>query len=152
MVKYVQLPNDIEISALFAINFVLLDWDMSGLNDEFGIPISTPLLKENAIIDNIKFIKKITQSVVIPIFIFSNDSVDEIKNRLKEENILEDDNDAVFPIFIKSKSDLFDESGQCIMFDLINTWLNTIPSIYVTQKWKNTYLEAINGKIGRAHV
>lgn len=145
LVKYVQLPDDIEISALFAINFVLLDWDLSGLNDDFGIPISTPLLKENAIIDNIKFIKKITQSVVIPIFIFSNDSVDEIKNRLKEENILDDDNDAVFPIFIKSKSDLFDESGQCIMFDLINTWLNTIPSIYVTQKWKNTYLEAING-------
>lgn len=145
LVKYVQLPDDIEFSALFAINFVLLDWDLSGLNDDFGIPISTPLLKENAIIDNIKFIKKITQSVVIPIFIFSNDSVDEIKNRLKEENILEDDNDAVFPIFIKSKSDLFDESGQCIMFDLINTWLTTIPSIYVTQKWKNTYLEAING-------
>lgn len=145
LVKYVQLPDDIDISALLAINFLLLDWDLSGLDDDFGIPISTPALKENAIIDNIKFLKKITETVVVPIFIFSNDSVDEIKNRLIEENILEDDNAAVFPIFIKSKSDLFDENGQCIMFDLINTWLNNIPSIYVTQKWKNTYLEAING-------
>lgn len=110
LVKYVQLPDDIDISALLAINFLLLDWDLSGLDDDFGIPISTPALKENAIIDNIKFLKKITETVVVPIFIFSNDSVDEIKNRLIEENILEDDNAAVFPIFIKSKSDLFDEN------------------------------------------
>ena len=145
LVKYVQLPDYIDISALLAINFLLLDWDLSGLSDDFGMPISSPALKENAIIDNIKFIKKITESVVVPIFIFSNDPVDEIKNRLVDENILGDDNDAGFPIFIKRKSDLFDESGQCIMFDLINNWLNTIPSIYVTQKWKTAYLDAING-------
>lgn len=145
LVKYVQLPDYIDISALLAINFLLLDWDLSGLSDDFGMPISSPALKENTIIDNIKFIKKITESVVVPIFIFSNDPVDEIKNRLVEENILGDDNDAGFPIFIKRKSDLFDESGQCIMFDLINNWLNTIPSIYVTQKWKTAYLDAING-------
>lgn len=58
LVKYVQLPDYIDISALLAINFLLLDWDLSGLSDDFGMPISSPALKENAIIDNIKFIKK----------------------------------------------------------------------------------------------
>ena len=31
------------------------------------------------------------------------------------------------------------------MFDKVNEWLKKTPSIYVTQKWKTAYLDAING-------
>lgn len=144
LVKYDKLPEDIDMNALMTVKFLLLDWDLSGLNDDFGLPIQTPMLKKNAIFANVEFIKKITKSIVVPIFIFSNDSVDDIKNKLIEEKILTDNNDVSFPIFIKSKSDLFDENGDCIMFELVNDWVKSTSSIYVIHKWKAAYSNAIN--------
>lgn len=91
----------------------------------------------------VDFIKQVVDKVVIPIFIFSNEDVNSIKNTLSEYNIIDDDEKS--PIFILSKSELFDNDKKCIMFDKVNEWLKDTPSIYVTQKWKTAYLEAING-------
>ena len=75
---------------------------------------------------------------------FSNNSVDYIRNRLIAENVLKDDAAESLPIFIKSKDELFDGNGKCIMFDLVYKWLKTVPSIYVVQKWKEIYFAAVN--------
>ena len=71
-----------------------------------------------------------------------NEDVNSIKNTLSEYNIIDDDEKS--PIFILSKSELFDNDKKCIMFDKVNEWLKETPSIYVTQKWKTAYLDAIN--------
>lgn len=62
---------------------------------------------------------------------------------MSQNHIIDDDEKS--PIFILSKSELFDNEKKCIMFDKVNEWLKKTPSIYVTQKWKTAYLEAING-------
>lgn len=143
LVKYDVLPDDIELSCLSKLSFLLLDWDLNTLKDDNGNPISNDALKNKNICDNVAFIKQVVNNVVIPIFIFSNENVDSIKNSLSQYKIINDDEKE--PIFILGKSDLFDNENKCIMFDKVNEWLKKTPSIYVTQKWKTAYLDAING-------
>lgn len=144
LVKYDKLPYDFDAKTWLNVKYLLLDWDLGEVNDDSGLPIMSDTLKERAISNNINFIKKNIESVVIPIFIFSNNSVDYIRNRLVAENVLKDDVAESLPIFIKSKDELFDENGECIMFDLVYKWVKTAPSIYVVQKWTEIYFAAVN--------
>lgn len=142
LVKYENLPDDIESICFSGLSFLLLDWELNTL-DVDGFPIPDATLKAQNARDNVDFIKHVVNKVVIPIFIFSNEDVNSIKNTLSQNQIIDDDEKS--PIFILSKSELFDNEKKCIMFDKVNEWLKKTPSIYVTQKWKTAYLEAING-------
>lgn len=142
LVKYEDLPDDIESICFSGLSFLLLDWELNTL-DVDGFPIPDATLKAQNARDNVDFIKNVVNKVVIPIFIFSNEDVNSIKNTLSQNNIIDDDEKS--PISILSKSELFDNEKKCIMFDKVNEWLKKTPSIYVTQKWKTAYLEAING-------
>lgn len=142
LVKYENLPDDIESICFSGLSFLLLDWELNTL-DVDGFPIPDATLKAQNARDNVDFIKHVVNKVVIPIFIFSNEDVNSIKNTLSQNHIIDDDEKS--PIFILSKSELFDNEKKCIMFDKVNEWLKKTPSIYVTQKWKTAYLEAING-------
>lgn len=142
LVKYENLPDDIESICFSGLSFLLLDWELNTL-DVDGFPIPDATLKAQNARDNVDFIKHVVNKVVIPIFIFSNEDVNSIKNTLSQNHIMDDDEKS--PIFILSKSELFDNEKKCIMFDKVNEWLKKTPSIYVTQKWKTAYLEAING-------
>lgn len=143
LVKYEDLPDNIESICFSSLSFLLLDWELNTLVnvDESPIPIAT--LKAQNARDNVDFIKQVVAKVVIPIFIFSNEDVNSITNTLSQNHIIDDDEKS--PIFILNKSELFDNEKKCIMFDKVNEWLKKTPSIYVTQKWKTAYLEAING-------
>lgn len=143
LVKYDVLPDDIEASCLSKLSFLLLDWELNTLKDADGNSIPNAALKKQNIRENVAFIKQVVNKVVIPIFIFSNENIDSIKNSLSQYEIIKDDENE--PIFILGKSDLFDNENKCIMFDKVNDWLKKTPSIYVTQKWKTVYLDAING-------
>lgn len=143
LVKYDVLPDDIEASCLSKLSFLLLDWELNTLKDADGNSIPNAALKEQNIRENVAFIKQVVNKVVIPIFIFSNENIDSIKNSLSQYEIIKDDENE--PIFILDKSELFDNDNKCIMFDKVNEWLKKTPSIYVTQKWKTAYLDAING-------
>lgn len=142
LVKYENLPDDIESICFSSLSFLLLDWELNTL-DVDGFPIPDATLKAQNDRDNVDFKKHVVNKVVIPIFIFSNEDVNSIKNTLSQNHIIDDDEKS--PIFILSKSELFDNEKKCIMFDKVNEWLKKTPSIYVTQKWKTAYLEAING-------
>lgn len=143
LVKYEALPDKIESICFSNLSFLLLDWELNTLVDDDGLPIQDATLKTQNARENVDFIKQVVDKVAIPIFIFSNEDVNSIKNTLSEYNIIDDDEKS--PIFILSKSELFDNDKKCIMFDKVNEWLKDTPSIYVTQKWKTAYLEAING-------
>ena len=144
LVKYDSLPEFSDMNVLSSIKFLLLDWDLVGITNEEGLGLGNiGQFKENSTKESVRFLHKITASVVIPIFIFSNDSIDNIKVTLKEEGLWTDEKDGGSHIFIKSKSDLFCEE-KCVMFDVINEWLHSTPSMYVIQKWNISYSQAIN--------
>ena len=143
LVKYEDLPDNIESICFSSLSFLLLDWELNTLVNVDDSPIPIATLKAQNARDNVDFIKQVVAKVVIPIFIFSNEDVNSIKNTLSQNHIIDDDEKS--PIFILNKSKLFDNEKKCIMFDKVNEWLKKTPSIYVTQKWKTAYLEAING-------
>ena len=143
LVKYEDLPDNIESICFSSLSFLLLDWELNTLVNVDDSPIPIVTLKAQNARDNVEFIKQVVAKVVIPIFIFSNENVNSIKNTLSQNHIIDDDEKS--PIFILNKSELFNNEEKCIMFDKVNEWLKKTPSIYVTQKWKTAYLDAING-------
>ena len=81
LVKYEDLPDNIESICFSSLSFLLLDWELNTLVVD-GSPIPIATLKAQNARDNVDFIKQVVAKVVIPIFIFSNEDVNSIKNTL----------------------------------------------------------------------
>ena len=106
LVKYEDLPDNIESICFSSLSFLLLDWELNTLVNVDDSPIPIATLKAQNARDNVDFIKQVVAKVVIPIFIFSNEDVNSIKNTLSQNHIIDDDEKS--PIFILNKSELFD--------------------------------------------
>lgn len=145
LIKYTSLPEISDTNTLMGIKFILLDWDLNDLSiGEDELPLGISQLQDKNTNDNIDFLKKVIDTLVVPIFIFSHRSEDEIMRYLMKGKLIDKDNSNKASIFVKSKSDLFDENNQCIIFDVAKEWLQSTPAIYLIQKWKMEYLHAIN--------
>ena len=141
ILKYKEL-DEIDVTKLGNIAFLLLDWDLGGslLDEDDKISgVQIPSLREEDIIENITFIREFINSTFCPIFIFSNHDVDNIKTDLIEKNIINDS--APSRIFIKSKRDI-ENQGQ--LFEEISIWLKKTPSMYVLKKLETEYQKAVN--------
>ena len=125
-----MIPN-IGVANIAKFSFVLLDWELVSLSDENGnlIPIASELEKSTRE-TLLKFIKDILTNCYLPIFIFSNSEVEDIKSKLQNNKINVDD----APIFIKSKSDIISDGNVKVM-EVISAWIDKMPSIYVLKVW-----------------
>lgn len=132
LAKYDKIPI-VSGSNIAKFSFVLLDWELVSISDEEGNPI--PLASElvTSTRDSLlQFIKTIIKDCYVPIFIFSNNEVEDIKNIL-QKNKIDIDN---APIFIKSKSDIISD-GAVKVIEVISAWIDKMPSIYVLKVWDN---------------
>lgn len=132
LAKYDKIPIVSE-SNIAKFSFVLLDWELVSISDEEGNPI--PLASElvTSTRDSLlQFIKTIIKDCYVPIFIFSNNEVEDIKNIL-QKNKIDIDN---APIFIKSKSNIISD-GAVKVIEVISAWIDKMPSIYVLKVWDN---------------
>lgn len=125
LLQFENLPDDEVISKLHSISFLILDWNLSGVQP---IPKAT-------IDDNIEFLKKLKKTCFIPLFIFSDEAPHTIKVALSENGITSENS----PIFIKKKDEL-DTVEK--LFGEIESWLKTTPSIYVLKEWEKATREA----------
>lgn len=132
LVKYADVPN-VSLVNIAKFSFVLLDWELVSISDEEGNPISRASeLEKSTRASLLQFIKEILKSCYLPIFIFSNSEVEDIKEELQNNEI---DIDNV-PIFIKSKSDIISDGNVKVM-EVISAWIDKMPSIYVLKVWAN---------------
>lgn len=120
LLKFKELPNDDVISHLHSISFLILDWNLSGVQP---IPQVT-------IDDNIVFLKKLKEICFVPLFIFSDEDPHTIEVALFEQGITSDNS----PIFIKKKDEL-DTVDK--LFGEIEGWTKRTPSVYVLKEWEN---------------
>jgi len=129
LLLYTELPNGSECH-FDSISFLLLDWDLLGL--EAGIPLPEPVIA-----DNIAFIKAMRECNFVPIFIFSNEDPNSIIQKLQEADLYKvGDNNH---IFVKGKNEL-DDSKK--LFSEIESWLKNTPSIYVLKEWEKALKRA----------
>jgi hypothetical protein len=130
LLTYYELP-DKQAKNFNSVSFLLLDWDLIGLEKGIDLP-------QAAIDDNIEFIKQLNDTCFAPIFIFSNESIDAIKTQLTSANLYNDTKSN--NIFVKSKSDFKDVE----LFTIIANWLKQTPSIYVLKRWELSVRKAKN--------
>lgn len=143
-VKYKEIPDEKVIKHFHGISFVIIDWNFIAgetYSQLQGVKVGGQLQKQQ-IVSNIEFIKKVKKHSFSPVFIFTNEDIDEVKSHLKSKHILFD-NKPNF-LFVKDKS-YFNKHD---LFDTINEWVNTSPSIYVLNEWEKEYSKSKNSLFG----
>lgn len=125
ILAYEELPNDETLSKLHSISFIILDWNLSGVQP---IPQAT-------IDDNIDFLQKLKEICFVPIFIFSDEDSHTIEVALSENGMTAQNS----PIFIKKKDEL-DTAEK--LFNEIKEWMKQTPSVYVLKEWEKAMREA----------
>ncbi|RYE26611.1 MAG: hypothetical protein EOP48_35065 [Sphingobacteriales bacterium] len=104
VLKLDSIPsNDELIGNLQNISFVLLDWRFENSVRLDGVRLPAHLEAFQAQ-ENLDFIKKLLAVCFCPIFIFTNDNVDDIKALLTEAGLYFENKPN--NIFLKSKGDL----------------------------------------------
>lgn len=135
LVKYDKLPDNIEnvISNINQAAFVLVDWTFHDVDiDEEGIPIKSQGVEDNDQEYLIKFIKRVLELCVVPIFVFCNEPSDarnKLTTALGEE--------LVSRLLIKRKSSVVSR-----VVETIEKWYKSSPSTYVLKVWDNIYHSA----------
>lgn len=131
---YNEMPREEIIPALSNASFVILDWDYNSSDFSIAgterVSVAAELLNEQES-DLINFIRKLLDSIFIPVFIFTSKPEENIKNILSEEGIWNKDKDN--RIFIKQKNDIKTEFE---LFNAIENWVKAMPSVYVLKKWE----------------
>ncbi|MDR1244513.1 MAG: hypothetical protein LBJ98_00855 [Endomicrobium sp.] len=122
LLTYFELPDN-NTKNFNSISFLLLDWDLIGLEQGIDLP-------QAAIDDNITFIQQFNDICFVPIFIFSNESKESIEEQLVMADLYDDKKSN--NIFIKSKSDFVNVD----LFTVIEEWIKQTPSIYVLKEWE----------------
>jgi len=139
---YTGIPDIDEVRNFEGVSFLLFDWKLqtehlSGTIEE-GVKIPDALSK-SWIADNISFLKGLSESCFVPVFIFTNENPEIVIRVLKENDLYQDDKPN--SIFVKSKGEL---TGTVRFFRAIEKWINQTPSIYVLKVWEKEYRKAKN--------
>ena len=151
LLTYSELPADERIKNLHNISFLLLDWELFEVPEEYTlqgvrgpqgihyVPNSDVDENENtSILRNIEFINKFKKICFAPIFIFSNQHPNNIIAKLTEAGLY--DSAKSNHIFVKHKPDL----QNVDLFSEIEQWLKQTPSVYVMKEWEFSLQEAKN--------
>jgi hypothetical protein len=130
ILTYFRLPTNENVANFHSISFLLLDWDLAGLAEGIARP-------QTLADDNIEFIVEFNKKCFAPIFIFSNENIDNIKQKLSYANLYDDTKSN--HIFVESKSNI---KQARTLFNKIKSWILSTPSMYVLKEWENSMYQA----------
>ena len=122
-----EIPSDEMVNNLLqSASFILLDWKLW--------PSGAKNLERDGIANNINFLKQ-AKDYFVPVFIFTNESKDDITDEISE--LYDKDNPERNFIFIKNKTEL--ASG---ISKPIRNWLQGNASVYTLKTWEQTFYKA----------
>lgn len=143
LVKYKVLPDGNAIEHFRNASFVLLDWQLYRTLSSVGGEIVTLRVADDVVSDNNRnnaaFVTRLLNETSVPIFIFSN--TDNVRDNLIDNGLSEDQLNKS-PIFIKEKQNLFNEDGQFVMFEALESWVRSKPAVYVLKEWLSAFNKA----------
>lgn len=141
LVKYADLPDDDVLTKLTNVSFLLLDWEIEPKQDDLGEEAPNVQLGEALKADNekrvIEIVQKTLQNSIVPVFIFSNQNIDSINQKLTDAGV----DLTKSQIFIKSKAELTEEGA---LFQKIGEWVDGVSGVYVAKAWDNAFNKAKN--------
>ena len=133
VVCYDSIPAIEKISSFSNASFIILDWSFSDLDgngdldERISMGATNKKDEEERIIE---LIKRINNDFFIPLFIFSDETEENIKEKISEREVLE-------RIFVRQKSSFSKEN----LFKEIEKWVMENPSVYVLKKVENNLFE-----------
>ena len=129
--KVEQIPSEETWPNLFqAASFILLDWKLW--------PSSSSQLEKIGVKKNIQFLEQ-AKDYFVPVLIFTNESLEDIKHKLPETIYKEDSPGKNF-IFIRGKASML--SGHSLDFSAIEEWVRENASVYVLKTWEQAFYAA----------
>ena len=144
VVSYTSVPDSCIIDSISSASFVILDWDYTGKilkedSDEgeritAGDTLTTE--DENKLIN---FIRCFLTNAYVPLFLFTDFSVNKIKEILIKNELYSDGKPS--RIFIKNKDEVKTSDS---LFASIEEWLKSFPPIYVLKEWEKALKYAKN--------
>lgn len=140
---YQSIPSDEIIKNFNNLSFLLLDWKLN--KDIEGVKLPQEL-RESYIEENLDFIKNFLTVCYCPIFIFTNEEKNSIIMELEQAGILFKNRPSY--ILIKSKSEIIKGKG---LFNEIDSWITSNPSVYVLKEWEREYQESKNRLFSEFH-
>lgn len=135
VLKYPSLPEENVIDHFQNLSFLLLDWKLIK-SEKIAEGVKVPdQLQEYNTTENLHFIERLNQNCFCPVFIFTNEDLSSIKDKLIEKGLVAKDKPS--NLFVQSKSNLLRNGGT--LFEKVSEWLKKTPSIYVLKKWEQEY-------------
>jgi hypothetical protein len=143
VVTKTALPDEPAVANFGAASFFIVDWNMYGIELPLptdGTPVVLPTgLQRRHTAEMVGFLKNLKKVRFAPVFIFTNENVEEVEDELKKHPDLYDENDPSH-ILVKSKSEVLEKG----VFNLLGEWLQQAPSAYVLKRWEAGYEKAKN--------
>lgn len=142
VIPLAAMPSDAGVSNLREVAFFVVDWNLNGADlQELAGEAGTA----SAILDKqneegmVKFLHDLKKVRFAPVFIFTNESVDYVEEKLKQYTDLYDAADPSH-ILVMEKAKVA-ESG---VFAVLTDWMKKAPSVYVLKSWEKSYEKAKN--------
>ena len=140
-----EQPSKEMIPSLQNAAFIIVDWNftdkkLGSVEERILVPDT---LRDESEKELIEFIKDFLQRSLVPIFIFTALKEDDIRSKLRNGGCLEDSR-----VFIKNKEDVDTEEH---LFNEMESWLLTMPSVYVLKEWERITLRSKNKMLLRLY-
>lgn len=138
LVLYDKLPSLDTLKHLNSASFFILDWKLDPVTasseNEMPVVSSGSQLTQQIRESVIKFLVKIRDECFAPVFIFSNESSEDIKNVLKSNGVWTGCAGEDF-ILVKGKT-------QFKVVKTVENWIKRTPSVYVSHKCRKAFIDA----------
>jgi hypothetical protein len=139
-----ELPGDLHLANLGGASFFIVDWNLSGTilesTDDGPAAVKIPPeLAQDQVEQKIKFLKELRKIRFAPVFIFTNEDSDIVKEALAKHPDLYIEGKPTH-IFIEQKSTVV-ESG---VSSILKNWIEATPSALVLKSWEVEYERAKN--------
>ena len=123
-------PKDTWPNLLQSASFILLDWKLW--------PSEASQLERAGIEENVRFLEQ-AKNYFVPVFIFTNESPEDVKNALPEEIYRNESQEKNF-VFIQAKGELL--SDDSLDLGAVERWMKGSASVYALKTWDRVFRDA----------
>ena len=123
-------PEDMWPNLLQSASFILLDWKLW--------PNGASQLERTGIEENVRFLEQ-AKNYFVPVFIFTNESPEDVKNALPEEIYRNESQEKNF-VFIQAKGELL--SDDSLDLGAVERWMKGSASVYALKTWDQVFRDA----------
>lgn len=120
---------------------IVMDWALTDVDEESeieiprGVPVPSTLSRD-VIARNIAFIAALLEQTALPIFIATNEAVDDVKTSLREAF------EGTAPIYAERVHVFSKNQLKPNVFETIGSWIASRPALQVLNAWRRAYVAA----------